>query len=144
MEARLSQILSADTSKMDYEELADHYAILKALSGKDIQQLLRDEAEGRPAHTGFIYLLSHEAMPGLLKIGFTSGLVEARAAQIARATGVPGPFRIERKLPVYSNPIELEKRVHAALKPFRVRRNREFFRISVEAALLFIRSAFTD
>jgi hypothetical protein len=67
---------------------------LQAWQKKDTQQMLADEAEGKPEHEGFIYILSNDAMPGLLKIGYTTKLVEKRAGAIAAATGVPSPFKV--------------------------------------------------
>lgn len=101
--------------------------------------MISDECEGKPEHEGFVYVLSHEAMPRLLKIGCTVGPVEKRAAEIANATGVPGPFRIEKKFPVYVSPRIIEKKVHEVLSPYRTVENREFFRLSIEDAVMFIR-----
>jgi len=40
-----------------------------------------------------IYILTNEAMPGLVKIGFTTGEnVESRIAPLSGATGIPLPF----------------------------------------------------
>lgn len=42
-----------------------------------------------------IYVLTNDAMPGLIKIGRTSGeSVERRVAELSRATGVPLPFKV--------------------------------------------------
>jgi hypothetical protein len=104
--------------------------------------MLADEAEGKPEHEGFIYIFSHHAMPGLLKIGFTVGPVEKRAAEIASATDVPGPFKIEKKFVVYVSPRAVEKKVHRVLGPYRAIENREFFRLSVQDAVMFIQAVF--
>lgn len=39
-------------------------------------------------HKEIIYILTNEAMPGYIKIGFTLGLIEERLKQLDR-TGVP-------------------------------------------------------
>jgi hypothetical protein len=39
-----------------------------------------------------VYVLTNEAMPGLVKIGRTTDGVEARISQLSVATGVPLPF----------------------------------------------------
>lgn len=140
MRPTLVELLQADTSKMTQEELRVHLARLQTWQKKDFYQMLEDEAKGKPEHEGFIYILSHEAMLGLLKIGYTGGPVEKRAAEIGRATGVPGPFKIEKKLAVYMNPLEVEKKVHRALSFARTHDNREFFRISVEEAAPIIQA----
>jgi len=140
MRPALWELLQTDTSKMIQEELRLHAARLHSWRTKDFQQMLADETEGRPEHQGFIYVLSHESMPGLLKIGFTSGPVDKRAGEIGRPTGVPGPFTVESNFPVYSSPKEVEQKVHRALSFCRVNDRREFFRVSVEEALPIIRA----
>ena len=42
----------------------------------------------------YVYILSNESMPGLLKIGYTSCDPRKRAAELF-TTGVPEPFRVE-------------------------------------------------
>lgn len=39
-----------------------------------------------------IYVLTNEAMPGLVKIGLTNDNIESRIGQLSAATGVPLPF----------------------------------------------------
>ncbi len=41
-----------------------------------------------------IYVLTNEAMPGLVKIGLTAESLESRLAQLSSATGVPLPFEV--------------------------------------------------
>jgi hypothetical protein len=54
-------------------------------------------------------------MPGILKIGCTSGTVEKRAAELSSASGVPQRYKIEKTFPVYDNLKVMEKKVHLAL-----------------------------
>jgi T5orf172 domain len=139
MRPRIHELLDADVSKMTPDELGRYIERFQAIKKKDLPQLISDKCEGKPEHEGFVYVLSHEAMPRLLKIGCTVGPVEKRAAEIANATGVPGPFRIEKKFPVYVSPRIIEKKVHEVLSPYRTVENREFFRLSIEDAVMFIR-----
>ena len=44
---------------------------------------------------GYIYILSNPAMPGVLKIGFTTRSVDQRASEISSSTGIPEPFNVE-------------------------------------------------
>lgn len=81
---------------------------------------------------GFIYILSNEYMPGLLKIGHTTGSPEERAKQISGRTGVPGTFRVVFQEYV-SNSQEAEKYIHRYLSGCRI--NKEFFRIPAEDAI---------
>lgn len=43
---------------------------------------------------GFVYVLSNAGMPGLLKIGSSTKVPTARAAEL-NTTGVPSPFEVE-------------------------------------------------
>ena len=82
---------------------------------------------------GHVYILSNSAMPGLLKIGFTKGDVEARARQL-RTTGVPRPFRVEAKIRAkYAH--GTEGKIHKALARYRDSHDREFFRMDVPEAI---------
>src|SRR5690606_23349345 len=81
---------------------------------------------------GFVYVLSNDAMPGIVKIGRTSRLSEDRAKDLFH-TGVPYPFDVVFRV-VTSNPLGLEKEVHKQFKDKRVNPKREFFRITPEEA----------
>lgn len=39
-----------------------------------------------------IYILTNEAMPGMVKVGLTNDSVEARITHLSSSTGVPLPF----------------------------------------------------
>lgn len=81
---------------------------------------------------GYVYILSNEHMPGLVKIGRTTRLAQQRADELYQ-TGVPGPFRVEYD--VFSpNCEELEAFVHSALTENRVSMVREFFAVSRQEA----------
>ena len=41
---------------------------------------------------GWVYILTNPAMPNMVKIGFTTRSLEARADELTAATGVPLPF----------------------------------------------------
>lgn len=76
---------------------------------------------------GFVYILTNEAMPGLVKIGRTSRDVDLRASELWQ-TGVPEKFNVfwSCKTP---DCVQLEAYVHGDLHEKRVSRSREFFRI---------------
>lgn len=61
----------------------------------------------------------------IVKIGITTGSVEARIRQLYN-TSVPTKFRILRKYDV-KNYSELEQSLHKLLDPYRINRAREFF-----------------
>jgi len=86
----------------------------------------------------YVYILTNKAMPGLIKIGFTDKTPQKRVESLNKASGVPMEFEIEWAFPCFSA-IQLEKEVHIALDGYRLRKNREFFRINIEQAKETIR-----
>jgi hypothetical protein len=138
----MSEALDVDLSKLSAQELSDYLADIRRWQKKDFRQLVEDETLGRPEYVGFIYILSNPSMPGFLKIGYTTGTVEKRAAELSKATGVPLPYKIEKMFPVYSNPRAMERKVHCALDSCRVNSKREFFQLTLEDAVLRIQAAF--
>lgn len=92
--------------------------------------------------SGFIYVMSNDSMPGLLKIGTTKHHPSQRAAELYQ-TGVPDPFVIEFAI-LSSNARDLEKRVHAALNYCRFNQSREFFRIDISDAILCVVNLFVS
>ena len=81
---------------------------------------------------GYVYCMSNPAMPGLLKVGFTTDTPDVRARELY-TTGVPLPFKVEfAKL--IANPKEKELSTHKLLGIYheRVNEDREFFRVSKE------------
>ena len=79
--------------------------------------------------TGYIYCLSNQSMPGLLKIGMTTRTAEERVKELY-TTGVPTPFKIEITKQV-TKPYEKESLIHKVLEKYRIP-SREFFKISLE------------
>lgn len=80
-----------------------------------------------------VYVLSNEAMPGLVKIGKTSQGPEQRLRNLY-TTSVPFPFKCEYAC-YTSRPDELEGALHKLLENVRVNPSREFFRIAPENLL---------
>ena len=142
MQHTISELLDVDLSKLSAEELEAHIAHLRRVQTKDLRQVLVDEAAGRPEYQGFIYILSNPSMPGVLKIGYTSGTVEKRAAELSAPSGVPQAYTIEKTFAVYTSPRSVEKKVHRVLDACRVSRSREFFRLSLEDAIGRIQGVF--
>jgi len=79
-----------------------------------------------------VYILTNQAMPGIIKIGFTENSVEQRMRELDK-TPTPIPFEC-----YYAKRIDkaefVEKKMHEAFDEFRIRDNREFFRMSPEQA----------
>ena len=88
------------------------------------EAVVRDEAGA-----GWIYYLSNREMPDIAKIGMTTRTIEARVKEINGATGVLHPFGVRACWRV-REPAQAEKLVHEVLLHFRVRRDREFFRVN--------------
>lgn len=66
-----------------------------------------------------IYVLTNEAMPGLVKIGLTTDDVSARVAALSSATGVPLPFECYFAAEVKDS-AKLEKILHQLFSENRV------------------------
>jgi len=87
------------------------------------------------AGSQWIYVLTNETMPGLVKIGYTKNKPSERVKQINSATGVAQDFVVEWAYPCF-NAHDLEKEIHNYLQieGFRVNNRKEFFTLSVEEA----------
>jgi T5orf172 domain len=86
---------------------------------------------------GIVYIVINEAMPGLCKIGITENSVESRIRQLD-TTSVPLPFQVYYAARV-ADIQRVERLLHDAFLDTRVRKSREFFRVSperVKSALL--------
>tara|TARA_A200000113_G_scaffold193210_1_gene182692 strand:+ start:80 stop:670 length:591 start_codon:yes stop_codon:yes gene_type:complete len=79
-----------------------------------------------------VYILTNEAMPGIIKIGWTDKSVEERMKELDR-TATPLPFTCYYAKRV-DEPTFVESRLHQAFDEFRIRDNREFFRMSPDQA----------
>ena len=88
---------------------------------------------------GWVYVLKNEAMPGLVKIGYTMKDPAIRAEDLSKETGIPMPFVVIYKALVVS-PHDVEQEVHADLKNDRVNNQREFFRCDPFDAIECIRA----
>lgn len=81
---------------------------------------------------GYVYILTNDAMPGIVKIGRTAREVELRASELWQ-TGVPQPFHVHSRQQTIDC-CELETMMHGTLREARVNSAREFFRIDPVAA----------
>lgn len=86
-----------------------------------------------------VYLLTNEAMPGLVKVGRTNGDLAVRIRQLFQ-TGVPLPFELFYACEV-ANGTFVEAQLHDAFGDHRVSRNREFFRVAPERILAALKLA---
>ena len=79
-----------------------------------------------------VYILTNEAMPGIIKIGWTDKNVEERMKELDK-TSTPVPFTCYFAKRV-EDPTFVESKLHEAFDEFRIRDNREFFRMSPDQA----------
>jgi hypothetical protein len=88
---------------------------------------------------GKIYILTNDAMPDYIKIGFTAADdVETRMRQLD-TTGLPLPFRLHACIEV-ENAQQLEKLAHDVFASQRARPNREFFLMEPETAVRYLKA----
>lgn len=88
---------------------------------------------------GKIYVLTNDAMPEYIKIGFTAADdVETRMRQLD-TTALPLPFRLHACLEV-ENAQTLEKLAHDVFANQRARPGREFFLLEPETAVRYLKA----
>lgn len=94
---------------------------------------------------GFVYILSNPSFPSdLLKIGMTRRSVKERANELYnKASGIPGPFKIEFEVQV-SNCIAAEEIIHQRLTHYRNSHTREFFKLPLEDAIKIVLGVATE
>jgi hypothetical protein len=85
---------------------------------------------------GWVYVISNEAMPGLLKVGFSTKDPHLRARELSH-TGSPRPYIVEYDALVRA-PRETEQLIHKALRG--QRDGKEWFRCTLDQAVAAIQS----
>lgn len=83
----------------------------------------------------FIYIVSNPSIPNKVKVGRTTNL-QKRIKQL-QSTGVPTPYKYEF-VAIVEDSVAAERTAHYALRFNRVARDREFFEVSPETAILKI------
>ena len=97
---------------------------------------------------GWVYILTNEAMPGLVKVGYTMKDPAIRAEELYKdsktgaVTGVPMPFVVAYKALVV-NPYQVEQAVHKELESKRINNNREFFKCELSETIAAIQQVTT-
>jgi len=79
---------------------------------------------------GWVYVVSNESMPGIVKIGRTSKTPSKRMDSLF-SSSVPTPFVLEWS-EKYADSIHAEKQLHDAFRGDRVNPKREFFSVEPE------------
>ena len=78
-----------------------------------------------------VYVLTNEAMPGLVKIGMTDDAVASRISNLSAASGVPLPFECYFAAEV-DDMNRVENILHQLFSDHRINPRREFFRLDPE------------
>jgi hypothetical protein len=89
---------------------------------------------------GYVYVMSNESMPGIVKIGRTTGRPGKRASELF-TTGVPTPFRVEYAVHV-ADTVAAERAAHERFESYRVSSRREFFRVDSRDVVKYFRSRY--
>lgn len=84
-----------------------------------------------------VYILTNEAMPGIVKIGLTADSIEARLSALNCHSGVPLPFECHFAAEVDSC-ARIERILHQLFSEQRINPRREFFRVDPEKVVLAI------
>jgi hypothetical protein len=79
----------------------------------------------QPGKLGWLYILTNEGMPNLIKVGMTTRQPWERAEELSKSTGVPAPFDVSSYMCV-RDVYAAERLAHYELREFRLP-NREFF-----------------
>lgn len=85
----------------------------------------------------YLYILSRREEKDILKIGMTTRNVQKRVNEINSATGVLYPYSARKVFKVI-NCKKVEKEVHELLSEYRIRPDREFFKIGYKEACTVI------
>ena len=92
------------------------------------------------AEHGWLYILSTREQPEILKIGMTIRTVPERVKEINSATGVLYPFSA-RVIYKVKDARAAERRIFMLLSDYRVRQDREFFKVPFPKAAKIIENA---
>ena len=104
-----------------------------------LRYFLRQQAPPDEAGAGYLYLLSNRNDRTLLKIGRSNRDVAKRVNEINAATGIVDPFGVRHLWRVRDATVA-ESDVHLLLAEFRIRTDREFFRLEYREAVARIDS----
>lgn len=91
----------------------------------------------------YLYILSRREEKDVLKIGMTTRNVQKRVNEINAATGVLYPYSA-RKVFKVKNCKKVEKEIHKLLSRYRIRLDREFFKIEYKEACFLIENYLED
>ncbi len=114
-----------------YEWVAE--SLQRAGLGTALRFFIKGDELSLEEGCGYLYLLSTRSDRSLIKIGQTQRSLLKRVEEINRATGVVDPFS-PRNIWFVVDPVGAESAAHELLSEYRVRVDREFFRIEPREA----------
>ena len=85
----------------------------------------------------FVYILTNQSMPGLIKIGRTDRDLQSRVKELNSQTGVPLPFEVHYACEV-ADSAATEKALHNGFADERINPKREFFRKNPERVVAIL------
>lgn len=149
--ARISSVI-ASALKSLRREIGEGSSCLDSVHGDMLRRLplrrclkvflgeitIKDEPDA-----GWLYYLSNRETPDIAKIGMTTRTIEGRVREINGATGILHPFGVRACWRV-REPAVVERLIHEVLGENRIRRDREFFRVSFHKARSQIQSAIAE
>jgi hypothetical protein len=91
---------------------------------------------------GYIYIVSNPAYRGCIKVGKAQN-VHMRLKQLSGATGVLYPFKLEACFKSQDYTAD-ERKAHLTLNAFRIRTNKEFYRMPAEQAIYELTKLFGE
>jgi len=83
------------------------------------------------ATDGYLYILSNNSMPNILKIGKTRQNAASRAHELSKHTAIPTPFKLEYEK-FFQHAEYAEMLIHALLADHRIDVMREFFAVRLD------------
>ena len=87
-----------------------------------------------------VYVLTNEAMPGMVKIGITKRGAQVRMNELYKATGVPLPFECAAAIEVEDGKSnDIEKAFAIAFGPYKVNPSKEFYRIEADQVVAILK-----
>lgn len=86
------------------------------------------------AKYGYVYILTHDYMDEVIKVGCTERSPHERADELSKGTAIPSPFNVLCYIEV-ENFQTVEQKFHEWMAPFRISSSREFFYQCTEYAI---------
>ena len=106
---------------------------------RKVELYLRSKKRARELATNLnsVYIMSSEDLPkDSYKIGWTSNLPEERAEELS-GTSVLNDYKVEYSKK-FKDAEKIEKQVHEYFKEFRIKKNKEIFKLKIEKIIKYI------